>query len=136
MWTPTTRRQHSRNGLRYETDLTEAEWRVIEPHLPAPCRKGRPRARSLREIVDAIFYVLRGGIAWRLLPSDFPPWRTVYRWFSIWRDSGVFERINHALLMADRERVGREASPSAAIIDSPSSRIPPASRTATVVGRC
>lgn len=56
---------------------------MIEPHLPAPCRHGRPRAWSLREIVDAIFYVLRGGIAWRLLPSDFPPWRIVYRWFSV-----------------------------------------------------
>jgi len=66
------------------------------------------------------FYVLRGGIAWRLLPSDFPPWRTVYRWFAAWRDKGVFEKINHALIMADRERVGREASPSAAIIDSQS----------------
>lgn len=93
---------------------------MIEPHLPPPCRPGRPRARSLREIVDAIFYVLRGGIAWRRLPSDFPPWRTVYRWFSAWRDSGVFERINHALVMADRERAGREANPSAAIIDSQS----------------
>lgn len=120
MWTPTTRRQHSRDGLRYETDLTDGEWRVIEPHLPPSCRRGRPRAWPSREIVNAIFYVLRGGIAWRLLPSDFPPWRTVYRWFASWRDSGVFERINHALLMADRERVGREASPSAAIIDSQS----------------
>lgn len=120
MWTPTTRRQHSRDGLRYETDLTDGEWRVIEPYLPPPCRRGRPRAWPPREVVNAIFYVLRGGIAWRLLPSDFPPWRTVYRWFAAWRDEGVFERINHALVMADRERVGREASPSAAIIDSQS----------------
>ena len=120
MWTPTTRRQHSRRGLRYETDLTTKEWRLIEPYLPARSRYGRPRGRSLREIVNAIFYVLRGGIAWRLLPSDFPPWQTVYRWFAAWRDSGVFEKINHALVMADRERVGRDASPSAAIIDSQS----------------
>jgi putative transposase len=120
MWTPTTRRQHSREGLRYETDLTTREWRVIEPYLP-PCREtGRPRAWPLGEIVNAIFYVLRGGIAWRLLPSEFPPWQTVYRWFAAWRDHGVFEKINHALVMADRERVGREASPSAAIIDSQS----------------
>jgi putative transposase len=120
MWTPTTRRQHSRDGLRYETDLTDGEWRLIEPYLPPPLRLGRPRAWSLREIVNAIFYVLRGGIAWRLLPSDFPPWRTVYRWFAAWRDTGVFERINHLLLMADRQRVGRQASPSAAVIDSQS----------------
>ena len=69
MWTPTTRRQHSREGLRYETDLTTREWRVIEPCLPAACENGRPREWPLREIVNAIFYVLRGGIAWRLLPS-------------------------------------------------------------------
>ena len=83
-------------------------------------KTGRPRAWPLREIVNAIFYVMRGGIAWRLLPSDFPPWSTVYRWFAAWRDACLFERINHALVMADRERAGREASPSAAIIDSQS----------------
>jgi transposase len=74
----------------------------------------------MRETVNAIFYVLRGGIAWRLLPSDFPPWPTVYRWFAAFRDGSVFEKINHALVMADRERAGRDASPSAAIIDSQS----------------
>jgi transposase len=74
----------------------------------------------MREIVNAIFYVLRGGIVWRLLPSDFPPWPTVYRWFAAFRDGSVFEKINHALVMADRERVGRDASLSAAIIDSQS----------------
>ncbi len=120
MWTPTTRRQHSREALRYGTDLTTKEWRVIEAHLPEACEKGRPRAWPEREIVNAIFYVLRGGIAWRLLPSEFPPWQTVYRRFAAWRDQGVFEKINHELVMADRERVGREASPSAAIIDSQS----------------
>lgn len=120
MWTPATRRKHSRDGLRYETDLSDKEWAVIEPHLPPPGLRGRPRDWTWREIVNAIFYVLRGGIAWRLLPSDFPPWQTVYRWFAAWRDSGLFEKINHALVMADRERVGRAASPSAAIIDSQS----------------
>ena len=93
---------------------------MIERYLPPCSENGRPRAWPLREIVNAIFYVLRGGIAWRLLPSDFPPWQTVYRWFAAWRDAGVFETINHALVMADRERVGRQASPSAAIIDSQS----------------
>jgi len=156
MWTPTTRRRHGREGLRHGTDLSDGEWHVIEPRLPGPCRHGRPRARPPREIVNAIFCVLRGGTARRLLPSDFPPWRTVYRWFSTWRDNGVFEKINRALLMADRERVGREASPSAAIIDSQSvetteaggprrstptaeasssSRSRPTSRTATAAGR-
>ena len=119
MWTPTTRRQHSRDDLRYETDVTDAEWAVIAPLLPAPCRRGRPRT-CLRAVVNAIFYVLRGGITWRLLPTDLPPRSTVFGWFSLWRDTGVFESMNHLLVMADRERVGREASPSAAVIDSQS----------------
>ena len=87
MWTPTTRRQHSRCGLRYETDLTDAEWAVIEPHLPPAATCGRPREWSFRDVFDAIFYVLRGGIAWRLLPNDLPPKSTVFRWFSTWRDN-------------------------------------------------
>ena len=120
MWTLATRRQHSRPVIRYQTDLTDAEWRVIAPHLPKPCATGRPREWPMREIVNGIFYVMRAGCPWRLLPSDLPPWGTIYRWFAVWRDDGRFERINHALVMADRERVGRDASPSAAIIDSQS----------------
>ena len=120
MWTPTTRQQHSRPVTRYQTDLTDAEWRVIAPHLPKPCATGRPREWPMREIVNGIFYVMRAGCPWRLLPTDLPPWGTIYRWFAAWRDDGRFERINHALVMADRERVGREASPSGAIIDSQS----------------
>ncbi len=120
MWTPATRRQHSREGLRYETDLTDAEWALIEPFMPRPLARGRPREWPLREVMNAIFYVLRGGVAWRLLPNDLPPRTTVYRWFSSWRDTGLFETINHLLVMADRERVGREASPSAVVIDSQS----------------
>ncbi|SEG74997.1 transposase, IS4 family [Bosea lathyri] len=114
MWTPATRRQ----SRRYETDLTDAEWRLVAPLLPAPKRTGRPLSWPLREIVNAIFHVMRGGVAWRLLPSDRPPRSTVYRWFAAWRDGGVFEALNHALLMIDRERSGRAASPSACIIDS------------------
>ena len=117
MWTPTTRRQHSRTVIRYQTDLTDAEWRVIAPHLPKPSVTGRPREWPMREIVNGIFYVTRAGCPWRLLPNDLPPWGTIYRWFAAWRDDGCFERINHALVMADRERVGRDASPTAAIID-------------------
>jgi putative transposase len=88
--------------------------------MPRPYPCGRPRAWPLREIVNAIFYILRGGIAWRLIPKDLPPRTTVYRWFALWRDTGLFERINHILVMADRERVGRAASPTAAVIDSQS----------------
>jgi transposase len=121
MWTPTTRQPHSRPVKRYQTDLTDAEWRVIAPHLPMPCATGRPREWPMREILNGIFYVVRAGCPWwRLLPNDLPPWGTIYRWFAAWRDDGRFERMNHALVMADRERVGRDASPSAAIIDSQS----------------
>lgn len=120
MWTPTTRRQHSRSDLRYETDLTDAEWAVVEPLMPQPASCGRPPVWTMREILNAIFYVLRGGIAWRLIPKDLPPRSTTYGYFSRWRDDGLFGRINHHLVMADRERVGREASPSAAVLDSQS----------------
>lgn len=120
MWTPTTREQHSRRTVRYQSDLTDEEWRVIEPFLPVASATGRPRAWSMREIIDGIFYVMRAGCPWRLLPCDLPPWETVYRWFATFRDQCRFERINHALVMADRERVGREASPSAGVIDSQS----------------
>ena len=120
MWTPTTRRQHSRCGLRYETDLTDAEWAVMEPYLPPPCDCGRLWKRSFRDVFDAIFYVLRGWIAWRLLPNDLPPKSTAFRWFATWRDNGLFETINHHLVVADRDRVGREASPTAVVLDSQS----------------
>ena len=120
MWTPTTRRHHSRTGLRYASDLTDAEWALLEPLLPPASAQGRPRSWPMREVVNAIFYVMRSGCPWRLLPSDFPPWHTVYRWFATWRDQGLFERVNQSLVMADRERCGREASPTAAVIDSQS----------------
>ena len=120
MWTPTTRAQHSRAGLRYGSDVTDAEWLILSPFLPAARSCGCPRKWEMREIVSAIFYVLRGGIAWSLLPKDFPPTSTVYRWFARFRDDGTWERINHYLVMLDRERAGREASPTAAVIDSQS----------------
>jgi transposase len=120
MWTPTTRAQHSRAGLRYGSDLTDAEWLLLSPFLPPPCGCGRHRKWEMREIVNAIFYVLRGGVAWSLLPKCFPPWPTAYRWFARFRDDGTWEAINHQLVMLDRERAGREASPTAAVIDSQS----------------
>lgn len=118
MWTPTTRRQHSRDQLRYGSDLTDAEWEIIAPFMPLPAKTGRPREWSMREIMNAIFSVLRAGCAWRMLPKCFPPMTTVYGWFLRFRRE--FETINHHLVMRDRERVGREASPSAAVIDSQS----------------
>ena len=97
MWTPANRRQYSRIGLRYETDSTDAEWALIEPLLPQPVARGRPRAWSQREIMNAISYVLRGAVAWRLLLTDLPPKSTVFRWFALWRDTGLFERMTQSI---------------------------------------
>ena len=120
MWTPATRRRHSREHLRYASDVSDEEWALLEPRLPAPCLTGRPRAWPMREIVNAIFYVLRSGCAWRLLPDSFPPRQTVYGWFLRLRDDCVLERLNHHLVMLDRARSGRAASPSAGVLDSQS----------------
>lgn len=120
MWTDTTRAKHARKGLRYSSDLTDAEWSVLEGGLPGPKRLGRPRKWSLREIVNAQLYILRSGQPWRMLPKDFPPLSTVQRYFYAWRGTGLWNTINHLLLMAVREAIGREASPSAGVIDSQS----------------
>lgn len=120
MWNPTARAEHSRAGLRYGSDLTDAEWQLIENFLPGPRGRGRRRRWSMRQIIEAIFYVLRSGCPWRLLPDSFPPWRTVYRWFAQLRDDAVFESLNHHLVQLDRARLGREPCPSAAVIDSQS----------------
>ena len=107
-------------GLALPSDLTDAEWAVIAPFLPPPSHVGRPRRWSMRRIVEAILYLLRGGLPWRMLPPCFPPVSTVRRWFYMWRDSGLWQTLNHSLLMATREIHGREASPSAGVIDSQS----------------
>ena len=120
MWTNETRRRHDRRHLRYGSDLTDEEWEFLAPHLPAVAATGRPRAWPMREMLNALFYVLRSGCPWRMLPEHFPPHQTAYRWFVRFRDSGLWESLNHLLVMLDRERAGREASPSAAILDSQS----------------
>jgi len=97
MWTPTTHAQHSRAGLRYGSDVTDAEWLLLSPFLPPPSSCGCPQKWEMREIANSIFYVLRGGIAWNLLPKAFPPRSTAYRWFARFRDDGTWERINHHL---------------------------------------
>ncbi len=120
MWSPADRWRHARASQRYPSDLTDAEWRLLEPLLPTAPRRGRRWAWPLREVVNAIFYVLRAGCAWRMLPDSFPPWQTVHRWFARLREEGVLEALNHHLVMLDRERSGREASPTAAVIDTQS----------------
>jgi putative transposase len=102
----------------YPTDLNDKEWAVIEPYVPKPKTGGRPAEHSRREIINAIAYVLRSGCAWRLMPHDLPPWSTVYDYFRQWRIDGTWERINTALREKLRTTIGREAEPSAAIIDS------------------
>ncbi len=119
-WTEITRRQYRRDELRYASDMTDAEWALIAPHLPAPRRLGRPRTTQLRSVVDALLYMLATGCQWRLLPRDFPPYSTVQRFFYRWREDGVWQRVNHDLVMRAREAEGREASPSAGVIDSQS----------------
>ena len=110
-WTEITRRKYRRDGLRYASDTTDAEWTVIEPHMPLAAHCGRPRGTSLREVVNAIFYIAQTGCQWRMLPGDFPPFTTVQRYFYGWRAEGRWQTINHVLLMAVREAEGRESKP-------------------------
>lgn len=119
-WTETTRLQYRRKGLRYSSDMLDAEWELIAPFVAEDRRLGRPRATVLRAVVEAIFYIAATGCQWRMLPKEFPPYSTVQRYFYRWRDTGTWERINHTLLMQAREAAGREASPSAGVIDSQS----------------
>ena len=105
----------------YPTDLNDQQWALIEPLLPnKQGKRGRPRIWPLREIVNAIFYIVRSGCAWRLMPHDLPPWQTVYGYYWQWRNDGIWEQINAALVSAVRVQEGREPQPSAAIIDSQS----------------
>ena len=107
-----------RRRARYPSDLTDSQWAVISPMLPNATPGGRPRKADKREIVEAILYLLRAGCAWRLLPHDFLPWQTVYYYLRRWEREGAWAGVLHTLVMADRERAGWEASPSAAVLDS------------------
>src|SRR5215204_1722969 len=102
----------------YPTDLSDAEWNYIQPHLPAPKGYGRTRTHDLREILNAVFYVVRSGCQWRLLPHDFPRWPTVYHYFRQWRIDGTWERINRAIRERLRVRLRRDPQPSAGVVDS------------------
>lgn len=117
-WTKITRCQYLRNGLRYASDLTDAEWALIARKMPRRRRLGRPRQVDLREIVQAIFYILSTGCQWRALPSEFPPYSTVQGYFYAWRDTGRWHRIVRALVRQARRKLGRKPKPTAAVIDS------------------
>jgi putative transposase len=104
----------------YPSDLTDDEWDLLEPHLPAPKKRGRPRLRSPREILDAVFYVLKSGCQWRMLPREFPPWKTVFHYFRAWRLDGTWQRMNRAMRRMLWGKLGRDPEPSAGIVDSQS----------------
>jgi transposase len=97
---------------RYPTDLTDAQWALLAPLIPPPKPGGRPAVHDRRELVNAMLYWLRSGCAWRLLPHDFPPWRTVYHYWRTWRQQGVWERVLARLRQQERTRQGRASTPS------------------------
>jgi putative transposase len=104
----------------YTSDLTNEEWALLAPLIPAPKRGGRPRSAEMREVLNAIFYVVKTGCQWSLLPRDFPPKGTVYHYFNAWRKSGEWEAMNAGLREQLRQQLGHETTPSAAIMDSQS----------------
>lgn len=114
---------------RYPSDLTDEEWAAIAPFLPKPCRTGSRRRTDLREVLNAIRYMVRSGCEWRMLPVHFPPWQTVYWWFRCFVRRLMFRTIHDVVLMIDRERAARAAQPSAAILDSQSVKAPAAGGT-------
>ena len=116
-WTELTRRQHARVGDKYASDLTDAEWALIEPLMPPRKTTGRPRTTRLRDVFDAILYVATSGCQWRMLPNDFPPVSTVRGYFYMWRNDGLLDEINRRMVEAARLAEGRKAQPTAGIID-------------------
>jgi len=120
MWTAENRARYDRSRLRYPSDLTDEEWALIEPCISLAKRGGNKRTVNLREVTNGLMYVLSTGCQWRAIPKDLPPRSTLYDYFDLWSWDGTLERIHHALYVECRERAEREASPSAAIIDSQS----------------
>src|SRR3984893_4470597 len=102
----------------YDTDLTDSEWDQLQPLVPAPKPGGRPAKHSRREILNGIFYIVRSGSAWKLLPHDLPPWRTIYHYFWSWRGAGTWQKIHDTVRAKVRQAAGREPQPSGAIVDS------------------
>ena len=104
----------------YPSDLTDAQWAILEPNIPPARPGGRPRSVNMREVIDAILYLNRSGCSWRMLPNDFPPWGTVHYFYRRWRMCGVWKKIHDTLREEVREKAGRDRQPSAAILDSQS----------------
>jgi transposase len=120
MWTTENRPKYNRDKLRYPSDLIDSEWALIEPLIPPAKRGGNKRRVNLREILNGIMYVLSTGCQWRAIPKDLPPKSTVFAYLDLWIYDGTLDRMHHALYEACREQVGREASPTACLIDSQS----------------
>jgi transposase len=120
MWTNENRGRYDRSKLRYPSDLTAAEWALVEPLIPPAKRGGNKRHVDAREIVNGLMYILSTGCQWRALPKDLPPRSTVHDYFDLWSWDGTLDRIHQALYAQCRDQAGREASPTAAIIDSQS----------------
>jgi transposase len=120
MWTVEQRQVHDRAGLRYPSDLSDTEWALVAPFIPPARRGGRKRRVDVREVLNGIFYVLATGCQWRALPKDLPPKSTVHDYLTLWAWDGTLRRLHHALFVQAREQMGREASPTVAIIDSQS----------------
>lgn len=120
MWTAENRQRYDRSKLRYPSDLTDGEWARVAPLIPPARRGGNKRTVDVREVMNGIMYVLSTGCQWRAVPKDLPPRSTLYDYFDLWSWDGTLGRIHHALYVACREQEGREASPTAAIIDSQS----------------
>ena len=120
MWTTENRSRYDRSKLRYPSDLTDEEWRLVQPLIPPGKRGGGKRTVVMREIVNGLMYILSTGCQWAALPKDLPPKSTVYDYFDLWSWDHTLERIHEALYAACREQASREASPTAAIIDSQS----------------
>jgi len=120
MWTKDNRGHYDRGELRYPTDLTDDEWPLVEPLIPPAKRGGDKRTVNIREVANAFLYVLSTGCQWRAIPKDLPPRSTMYGYFDLWDWDGTLDRMHHALYVKCREAMGREASPTAAVIDSQS----------------
>src|SRR3954469_17129450 len=120
MWIVEPRQTYERAGLRYPSDLTDEEWALVEPLIPPAKRGGRKREVDVREVLNGIFYILATGCQWRALPKDLPPKSTVHDYLTLWARDGTLGRLHHALFVQVREQAGKEASPTAAIIDSQS----------------